>query len=977
LPEVCQSQRGKDGYCRDQKKYGKQNISTLGHSQGSVLSRKLGKGTKEIINVNPAYTGEKPQKNEYNIRSSSDVVSGLYAPVAKIRSVFSPKYAKKHDVTIPTKSSLDVLGEHSYNILDRLGEKEIGVGAGRRLKSLGYSLDSIDWVGGAVGTPYKNVGYNPIGVIGGAQLTPNQTRARREYTRLTPNQIRARRQQIILRRDFFQNLLNANDPEDFIERVNQVPEYRRIFDNAFNSRMIDEERENAETDYEDERTDEQIRIWERSRRNEMTENALMNAADDTMRRIQEDSQRFERAAEAFESQVTEIAEENVNRETVGGARPTDAEIQTRRMKGGADYPADLGFLEDLENEDFLDLAPEDIPAPAHHIPVPPPPPNLELEPEPEPEPPATREKGAGLSMSRQRRVRPEPGPPTRQEIQNLVLLIRDIDREIRDILETPLAELPDPNYLNTMIAFRNRTEVLLSRLGVEIDDPTAPSTPEPSPPATGRGLSASKPKQVESRVAPIDSETLQRMVSELDESINQSINSSIDEIPDFTELSRMVARRNNAVKILAQRGIKPRGRGRVGGKYDRSRPRQTIPLRDRPGRTPRPPTPPPPTPPVPQQVPPPPAPPAFPQINFNELSDDDLLRTFQALQTQLAGQNPERLEETLRNLQGRGRKKKGGGAGASTQRQNLQRERTQLLRQLAVIRTRQNHLRQMLTNTNEMREYGLDPVRFQSLIGELNVSKQPIINRIYELDELLGIDNTDIDYSPEDEVRVEGAGRMKGGAGKKKYNTEEERRAARLDSKRRYNAKYKPTETTRAKISDSKRRYNASDRGKAVLQKYNDSDKGKKGRSRRNRKYYITKLKLKNLGITPEDEAELQEAMEELQQEEQEQQEHQELLEGLEDFYDQLSSSEDEDDPSNPPSGQLLTASGRKKKQIDFGKIKWNSFTRMFHEFKKENPKARVKDLEAFAKRIIKNKSKFSDKAFKKAQFYLNIIKKD
>jgi hypothetical protein len=62
--------------------------------------------------------------------------------------------------------------------------------------------------------------------------------------------------------------------------------------------------------------------------------------------------------------------------------------------------------------------------------------------------------------------------------------------------------------------------------------------------------------------------------------------------------------------------------------------------------------------------------------------------------------------------------------------------------------------------------------------------------------------------------------------------------------------------------------------------------------------------------------------------------------------------------------------------RVDFDKIKWGSFTRMFNKYKKEHPKARVKDLEQFAKRIIKNKKEFSDKALKKAMFYLNVIKK-
>lgn len=114
-----------------ERKYGAKNISTLGHSQGSVLSRKLGQNTKEIINVNPAYKGEVPLKNEYNVRSSKDVVSSLYAPVSKVSSLLYPSYTKKHSITIPTDKSFDVLGNHSYEILNKLGDDYIGEGAGR------------------------------------------------------------------------------------------------------------------------------------------------------------------------------------------------------------------------------------------------------------------------------------------------------------------------------------------------------------------------------------------------------------------------------------------------------------------------------------------------------------------------------------------------------------------------------------------------------------------------------------------------------------------------------------------------------------------------------------------------------------------------------------------------------------------------------------------------------------------------------
>ena len=124
--------QGKKVQDKVEAKYGKKNISTLGHSQGSILARELGADTKEIININPAYSFEKPKKNEYNIRSENDVVSSAYAPVAKAREVLFPEYSKKHDIKIPSDSVTDVLGNHSADVLDKLGDKEIGVGAGKK-----------------------------------------------------------------------------------------------------------------------------------------------------------------------------------------------------------------------------------------------------------------------------------------------------------------------------------------------------------------------------------------------------------------------------------------------------------------------------------------------------------------------------------------------------------------------------------------------------------------------------------------------------------------------------------------------------------------------------------------------------------------------------------------------------------------------------------------------------------------------------
>jgi hypothetical protein len=136
--------QGKSIQDQAESKYGAKNISTLGHSQGSILSRKLGKNTKEIINVNPAYRGEVPLANEYNVRSSKDVVSSLYAPVSKISKLLYPTYTSKHSITVPTDKSFDVLGNHSYEILNKLGDQEIG--DGRQYPQLRHSF------GGSNGT---------------------------------------------------------------------------------------------------------------------------------------------------------------------------------------------------------------------------------------------------------------------------------------------------------------------------------------------------------------------------------------------------------------------------------------------------------------------------------------------------------------------------------------------------------------------------------------------------------------------------------------------------------------------------------------------------------------------------------------------------------------------------------------------------------------------------------------------------------
>ena len=107
--------QGKKLQQRAEAKYGTANTDTIGHSQGAILARELGKDTKNVITLNPAYMGEKEGKNETVIRSSGDVVSALHSPVDYVRGLFG-KPSKTH--TIPAES-LNPLTEHSADILDR------------------------------------------------------------------------------------------------------------------------------------------------------------------------------------------------------------------------------------------------------------------------------------------------------------------------------------------------------------------------------------------------------------------------------------------------------------------------------------------------------------------------------------------------------------------------------------------------------------------------------------------------------------------------------------------------------------------------------------------------------------------------------------------------------------------------------------------------------------------------------------------
>jgi hypothetical protein len=97
-----------------EKKYGRENITTIGHSQGGKQAELLGRKGNEIITLNKAtrpFSNTK-QANQTDIRTSGDLVSA-----------FNP-FQPKSDITIPSKT-YNPLIEHSIDTVDRLNPNKI------------------------------------------------------------------------------------------------------------------------------------------------------------------------------------------------------------------------------------------------------------------------------------------------------------------------------------------------------------------------------------------------------------------------------------------------------------------------------------------------------------------------------------------------------------------------------------------------------------------------------------------------------------------------------------------------------------------------------------------------------------------------------------------------------------------------------------------------------------------------------------
>jgi len=122
--------QAKDAQNKVIEKYGNEKLSTVGHSQSAINTRKYGKDSKEIINVNGAFNPLLLNEyyrtpNEYNIRSSKDIVSFPMLIKNNLQSITNPFWSNNHNLTIPAETN-DILKEHSPDILKRLDNKKIG-----------------------------------------------------------------------------------------------------------------------------------------------------------------------------------------------------------------------------------------------------------------------------------------------------------------------------------------------------------------------------------------------------------------------------------------------------------------------------------------------------------------------------------------------------------------------------------------------------------------------------------------------------------------------------------------------------------------------------------------------------------------------------------------------------------------------------------------------------------------------------------
>jgi predicted esterase YcpF (UPF0227 family) len=114
-------QHAKKAQNKAEEKYGRENTTTIGHSLGGRLAEKYGNKSNEVITVNkaviPKTTLDVVPKNQFDIRSSRDVVSALPERNKNLHTIHSKTWnpLKEHKTEILLRQPDRVYGKEELN----------------------------------------------------------------------------------------------------------------------------------------------------------------------------------------------------------------------------------------------------------------------------------------------------------------------------------------------------------------------------------------------------------------------------------------------------------------------------------------------------------------------------------------------------------------------------------------------------------------------------------------------------------------------------------------------------------------------------------------------------------------------------------------------------------------------------------------------------------------------------------------------
>lgn len=130
--------RAREAQRQAERKYGKENITTLGHSAGGRWAEKFGKDTKQVLTLNKptlfADIGKSAPSHQTDFRSAGD-------PISILRGLEKGKKA----VTIASKTS-NPLAEHRTDVLSRLPQEQLigqGISVNQDIHNYGMMMKHL------------------------------------------------------------------------------------------------------------------------------------------------------------------------------------------------------------------------------------------------------------------------------------------------------------------------------------------------------------------------------------------------------------------------------------------------------------------------------------------------------------------------------------------------------------------------------------------------------------------------------------------------------------------------------------------------------------------------------------------------------------------------------------------------------------------------------------------------------------------